>query len=347
MVQASSAADVAMVIGEAARSGSRVLAVGGGTHGGTAGTGAVLGLGVSLSGLVRSVAAYDPAELVATVDAGLSVEELDTALAEHGQEWCADVVPGSTVGGAIASGSSSLRRLATGPLRDSVLGLELVDGRGRLIRVGGRTVKNSTGLDLVRLMVGSRGTLGVITRAHLRVRPRPRLRLVVRARDVDLGAAIAAARQAAVLGAAIVHGSSVEFLLEGWRDDVASDAAMLATRLGGEIDDRADPFPTVRPWAAWPAVATLTVRPSAVEVVVARSGPRWATLLSTGLIWVGGDTASDLIPACRAAVESGGHATLTSEPGWPSWRDDLAAGEGPGDRDDLAAGGDAPASPGA
>jgi glycolate oxidase FAD binding subunit len=328
MIQPSSVEDLAALIGDAARDGTQVFAVGGGTHGAGGDTGH--GQRVSLSGRVRSVVTYDPAELVATVDAGLAVEELDAMLAEHGQEWCADIVPGSTVGGAIASGASSLRRFAIGPLRDSVLGLELVDGRGRVIRVGGRTVKNSTGLDLVRLIVGSRGTLGVITRAHLRVRPRPRVRLVVRASDVDLRSAIAAARQAGVLAAAIADGSSVQFLLEGWRDDVASDAAMLEERLGGEIDDCSDPFPTERPWASWPAVALLTVRPSALEMLVARSGDRWATLLSTGHLWVGGDSPSDLIPVCRAAVESGGHATLVSQPGWPTLRESAAEGEGEG-----------------
>lgn len=323
VLQPASVADLATLIEDAGRKGIQVLVAGGGTHGAGVDTGQAQR--VSLSDHLRSVVTYDPAELVATVDAGLVVEELDATLAEHGQEWCADIVPGSTIGGAIATGASSFRRFVTGPLRDSVLGLELVDGRGRVIRVGGRTVKNSTGLDLVRLIVGSRGTLGVITRAHLRVRPRPRVRCVVRARDVDMRSAIAAARQAGVLAAAIADSSSVQLLLEGWRDDVASDAAMLAERLGGEIDGSPGPFPTERPWAGWPAAAMLTVRPSALEMLVARSGTRWATLLSTGHLWVGGDSVSDLRAVCRAAVESGGHATLISQPGWPTWREPSAA----------------------
>ena len=328
LFQAASAADLATLIRDAAHDRTRVHVEGGGAHGG--GSDAGDGHRVSLAGRMRSVVSHDPAELVATVDAGLAVDALDAALAEHGQEWCADVLPGSTVGGAIASGASSLRRFATGPLRDSVLGLELVDGRGRLIRVGGRTVKNSTGLDLVRLMVGSRGTLGVITRAHLRVRPRPRVRAVVRAADVDLRSAIAAARQAPVLAAALADGSSVQFLLEGWRDDVASTAAMLVERLGGELDGRAEPFPALRPWVSWPAAVALTVRPSAIEPLVARSGTRWAALLSSGHLWVGGDAASDLIPVCRTAVESGGHATLISSPGWPTWQASAAGDDGAG-----------------
>jgi glycolate oxidase FAD binding subunit len=327
VIQVSSVAELAAVVGEAARDRTQVLAVGGGSHGGGADAGEEQR--VSLSEHLRSVVAYDPAELVVTVDAGLAVEELDAALAEHGQEWGADILPGSTVGGAIASGASSLRRFATGPLRDSVLGLELVDGRGRTIRVGGRTVKNSTGLDLVRLMVGSRGTLGVITRAHVRVRPRPRVQAVVRARDVELGSAIAAARQAGVLGAALADRASVQFLLEGWRDDVTSNAARLVQQLGGEIDDSADRFLAERPWAAWPAAVLLTVRPSALEPLAARSGTRWAALLSTGHLWVGGDCVAELLAIARAAVETGGHATLVSEPCWPALR------EGTDQRDDT------------
>jgi FAD/FMN-containing dehydrogenase len=322
VIQVSSVAELAALVREAARDRTQVLAVGGGIHGGEADTGREQR--VSLSEHLRRVVTYDPAELVVTADAGLAVEELDATLAEHGQEWGADMVSGSTVGGAIASGASSLRRFATGPLRDSVLGLELVDGRGRAIRVGGRTVKNSTGLDLVRLMVGSRGTLGVITRAHLRVRPRPRVQAVVRARDVDLRSAIAAARQAGVLAAALADRTSVQFLLEGWRDDVASNAAMLVERLGGEIDESAERFLAERPWAAWPATALLTIRPSALEMLAARSGTRWAALLSTGHLWVGGDGVADLLAICRAAVESGGHATLVSEPRWPALREGVA-----------------------
>ncbi len=328
VVQPASVADLASLVRDAARDRIQVVAVGGGTHGGVEPGNA---LRVSLAARLHSVVAYDPAELVATVEVGLTVEELDAALATHGQEWCADMAPGSTVGGAIASGASSVRRFATGPLRDSVLGFELVDGRGRLIRVGGRTVKNSTGLDLVRLLVGSRGTLGVITRAHLRVRPRPRARAVVRAGTIDLGAAAVAARRARVLTAAIVDSSRFEVLLEGWPDDVASDAAMLAERLGGEIDDAPGAFPKRRPWTEWPAAAMLTVRPSAIEVCVARfGGPRWAALLSTGLLWIGGDSVSDLGAGCRAAMETGGHATLISQPGWPAWHESAPASDDTG-----------------
>jgi glycolate oxidase FAD binding subunit len=328
VIQVSSVVELAAMVREAARDRTQVLAVGGGLHGG--GVDAGQELRVSLSENLRSVVAYDPAELVVTVDAGLAVEELDAALAEHGQEWGGDILPGSTVGGAIASGASSLRRFATGPLRDSVLGLELVDGRGRAIRVGGRTVKNSTGLDLVRLMAGSRGTLAVITRAHVRVRPRPRVQAVVRARDVDLPSAIAAARQAGVLAAALADRTSVQFLLEGWRDDVASSAAVLVQRLGGEIDESADRFLAERPWAAWPAAVLLTVRPSALETLAARSGTRWASLLSTGHLWVGGDSAADLLAISQAAVERGGHATLVSEPRWPALRDGVAGSDDTG-----------------
>jgi FAD/FMN-containing dehydrogenase len=169
-------------------------------------------------------------------------------------------------------------------------------------------------------MVGSRGTLGVITRAHLRVRPRPRAQLVVRVRHVDLRSAIAAARGAEVLAAALADGTSVGFLLEGWPDDVASDAAMLADRFGGAAEEPARGFLAERPWKAWPAAALLTIRPSALEMLVAPAGTRWAALLSTGHLWVGSDRASDLVAVCRAAVESGGHATLISEPGWPMMR---------------------------
>jgi glycolate oxidase FAD binding subunit len=81
--------------------------------------------------------------------------------------------PGSTVGGLVATGSAGPLRLGFGTPRDHILGLQIVTGDGRMLDIGGRVVKNVAGYDLVRLAVGSRGTLGFITRASIRLRPVP------------------------------------------------------------------------------------------------------------------------------------------------------------------------------
>ncbi len=103
--------------------------------------------------------------------AGTSVDEVSAALAEHGQ-WVA-VPDGGTVGGALAVGHSGLRRLGWGPVRDTVLQARYVSAAGDVVKAGGPTVKNVSGFDLCRLLVGSRGTLGFLGDVILRTRPLP------------------------------------------------------------------------------------------------------------------------------------------------------------------------------
>jgi glycolate oxidase FAD binding subunit len=121
------------------------------------------------AGVVR----YEPEDLTITVGAGTSFAALDAALAEYGQECALDPRdPDATVGGIVACGRSGIRRLRHGPLRDHVLEVRFLTGDGRLVKGGGQTVKNVTGYDLPRLLVGSFGTLGVLVQLTLRCRPR-------------------------------------------------------------------------------------------------------------------------------------------------------------------------------
>src|SRR6185312_4854151 len=95
-------------------------------------------------------------------------------LGAEGQCWPqADLRPGSTVGGVLASAASGRARLRFGPVRDSLLEVVLATGDGRLVKGGGRTVKNVSGYDIPRLAVGSHGTLGVIVQVTLKLWPLP------------------------------------------------------------------------------------------------------------------------------------------------------------------------------
>jgi hypothetical protein len=125
---------------------------------------------------LTGVRAFEPADLVITVGAGMTVVELDELLLETGQECPLDIPTGedATVGGRVATGLGGVRRLGCGPVRDWVLGMTVVTGDGAVVDAGGRTVKNVTGYDLPRLYCGSWGTLGPILEVTLRVRPRPR-----------------------------------------------------------------------------------------------------------------------------------------------------------------------------
>lgn len=121
------------------------------------------------------VISYDPAELTISVGAGTPVCDVAAVLADHGQEVVLEPRDArATVGGTIATGLSGPRRLRYGPIRDTVLQLDFVTGDGRVARAGGPTVKNVTGYDLCRLLVGSLGALAVIVAATVRCRPLPR-----------------------------------------------------------------------------------------------------------------------------------------------------------------------------
>jgi glycolate dehydrogenase FAD-binding subunit len=131
-------------------------------------------LALDLTRLDR-IAAYDPGDLTLSVEAGCPVCRVQAALAEHGQflPLAVPFLERSTVGGTIASGVDSPLRHGFGTSRDFVLGIEFVTGDGIASKSGGRVVKNVTGYDLHKLMIGSFGSLAVITKVNLRTFPRP------------------------------------------------------------------------------------------------------------------------------------------------------------------------------
>jgi glycolate oxidase FAD binding subunit len=112
-----------------------------------------------------------PAEMTIRCGAGTPVADVATALAEHGQ--CVALPADGTIGGALAVGHSGTRRLGWGPARDAVLQAHYVSAGGEVVKAGGPTVKNVSGFDLCRLLVGSRGTLGFLADVILRTRPLP------------------------------------------------------------------------------------------------------------------------------------------------------------------------------
>jgi glycolate oxidase FAD binding subunit len=124
---------------------------------------------------LAGVTDYQPADLTVTVAAGTPLHEIAETVSADRQTLGLDpaVRPGATIGAVISHASAGPLRLSMGTPRDQVLGVQIVTGDGRVVNLGGRVVKNVAGYDLVRLVVGSRGTLGFITRAHLRLRPEP------------------------------------------------------------------------------------------------------------------------------------------------------------------------------
>lgn len=293
--------DVVEAIHRANVEGTRLLVVGGRRHA-DKGNGAEVDAELWTTQLDRLVS-HEPAEMIAVVEAGIRVGELRARLAEGGQEWPADAPEDATVGGVLASGATSSRRLKVGALRDTLLEAEIVTGDGRLVRSGARTVKNVTGYDLHKVLAGSLGTLGVIVRAALKVRPLPEARRTVRfAGGLELAATIQEAVPAAAGVLATPDG--IEVRLEGWTREVDEQA-----RAAGEVaqpiealDDA--PFPAARPWDSSAVVAEVAVPPSRVAEVV--DGSAWGALAGVGIAWVGLADADTALASLRARARAAG-----------------------------------------
>jgi glycolate oxidase FAD binding subunit len=129
------------------------------------------------------IVSYEPTELVATVRCGTLLSELESVLGKS--EQCLPFEPphfgaGATVGGCVAAGLSGPRRAAAGALRDFVLGVKLIDGRGQALAFGGQVMKNVAGYDVSRLVAGSLGTLGLIAEVSLKLAARPQAEATLR-----------------------------------------------------------------------------------------------------------------------------------------------------------------------
>jgi glycolate oxidase FAD binding subunit len=122
------------------------------------------------------IVAYEPSELVITARCGTPLAEIEAAMRERGQMLAFEPPhfgSGATFGGMVAAGLSGPRRQAAGAVRDFVLGVRMLDGRGADLRFGGQVMKNVAGYDVSRLMAGTLGTLGLILEASIKTLPLP------------------------------------------------------------------------------------------------------------------------------------------------------------------------------
>jgi glycolate oxidase FAD binding subunit len=279
-----------------------VVPLGGGTHAGVGGDLAVP-TGVlprhvfevrAPSGIVQ----YDPAELTVTLGAGTTFAELAAVLGEAGQECPLDPrSPAATVGGVLAAGLSGPRRLRDGPSRNLVLEVRFVTADGRAVKGGGPTVKNVTGFDVPRLLVGSLGTLGVLIQVTLRCRPlAPAAQWGVSSQDPAAVRALVA-RPSALLW----DGRTTHVLLEGHPDDVAGQVAA-----GSLASSTADAVP----WPDGPWRGRISVDPARIAdigpALDALDGVRWLAELGVGTVHVAADAAPTLVAARAVAEDLGG-----------------------------------------
>jgi glycolate oxidase FAD binding subunit len=185
------------------------------------------------------IVAYEPTELVVTARCGTPLSDLEKILDENQQ--CLPFEPphfgdAATVGGCVAAGLSGPRRAAAGALRDFVLGVKLVDGRGQALAFGGQVMKNVAGYDVSRLVAGSLGTLGLIAEVSLKLAPRPQAESTLRLEMPQARALEAMNRwagQPLAISASAWHDGELSVRLSG----SAAALRAAAARIGGTAAD--------------------------------------------------------------------------------------------------------------
>ncbi len=222
--------------------------------------------GVRQLGAPAGVVEYKPEEMTVKVRAGTSVSDLDAELAAAGQR-CALPNRGGTVGGAVAVGEDHLGVLGRGPVRDSVLQVRYVSADGVTVTGGGPVVKNVSGFNLPKLMVGSLGVLGCLSEFVLRTNPVPGVSRWLQFADADPFAVFDLAHRP---GAVLWNGTSTWVLLEGYLPDVEAQNTLLIKQWAGVEVEAPPPLPQHR-WAMPPA-ALSTVGPLPTGEFVASVG---------------------------------------------------------------------------
>ncbi len=292
----------------------------------------------------KGISLYEPDELVLEAGAGTPMSEIEKLLAKNNQQLAFEPPDYSkllgskksgTLGGLIACGLSGPRRIKAGAARDHILGFSGVSGRGEIFKAGGRVVKNVTGFDLAKLMVGSYGTLAALTQITMKVLPAAATEETVVLNGLDDGRAIKAisvAMQSSceVSGAAHLPGAQTLLRLEGIRPSVISRRDKLcgllkefgAAEVLGEKQSRTQ-------WIAvrdvhllsgdqTRAVWKLSVTPSMGAEIVGRISKQldakyffdWAG----GLIWLSAPAADDASASIIRGSFDRGHATLIRAP---------------------------------
>lgn len=323
-------------LAEALRTTEAPLAIRGG---GTRPVGAPTNARVLETGGLSGIRLYEPGALTLVAGAGTPLSEVEAAVAAEGQrlpfeppDWSALLADGtgghpasaaqSTIGGVVATNASGPRRVQAGACRDSLIGVRFVDGRGTMVKNGGRVMKNVTGYDLVKLMAGSWGTLGVLTEVAFKLLPAAPAQTTLTLPDLDPGEAVAALSAALgspydVSGAGWLPGVGAMVRVEGLEGSVAHRARALSRLLAafGRVEEGAPglwrDLAQVRPFHGRAGdVWRFNLRPSTAPALIGRLGAEVALDWGGGLVWA-------LLPegADPRAIPIAGHATRVRGPG--------------------------------
>ena len=303
------------------------------------------------TGGLSGITLYEPGALTLVAEAGTLLETIGDALSAEGQHLPFEPADyrallgtrgNSTIGGVVAAGVSGPRRIQAGSTRDSLIGVRFVSGEGEIIKNGGRVMKNVTGYDLVKLMCGSHGTLGILTEVSFKLLPRPQATGTVMVTGLDDRAAVTALLKALgspfdVTGAAHLQkgedGKPLTLIrCEGLPESVGYRSGRLKDMLApllpasAELAIESDPARNagiwkqvrdVEPFAARKGgVWRLSVKPSdgpdVVSEIAGKLGCEALYDWGGGLVWLLADAADgEAAAVIRGAVDArGGHATL-------------------------------------
>ena len=261
---------------------------------------------------LQGITLYEPGAMTLVAKTGTAVEEIEAVLAAENQRLAFEpmdhrAILGTsgqpTLGGVIAANVSGPRRIQVGAARDFALGVTFVDGTGQVLSNGGRVMKNVTGYDLVKLMSGSWGTLGVLTEVALKVLPVSETQVTLKV-HVNTWADAVGCMSAAlgtpfdVSGAATVQAAEGGFdsliRIEGFETSVQYRASELTQRLAkfGTVDVVGDPWAEVKDLRAWAALDTvwrISVRPTdSLKVIELMQGLQQDRGFHCQLDWGGG-----------------------------------------------------------
>jgi len=264
---------------------------------------------------IRGVVEHAAGDLVVTVRAGTPMSELQDAVAAAGQQLALDTpLPAATVGGTLATGTSGPRRLLYGTARDLLIGVTFVRGDGVVAKAGGKVVKNVAGYDFGKLLIGSYGTLGVITEAVFRLHPLTAARRVAQVRLPD---AAAAGRVAlAVLGSQLVPTAleldqdvtgevTVTVLIEGVAAGVTDRTATARELLGDGATDSDELPESFRSYPFDPDGTGLKLTSSLTGVGPVLTAAREAATAHDVALHVRGSAAGVLYAGLPRGVEPG------------------------------------------
>jgi FAD/FMN-containing dehydrogenase len=238
------------------------------------------------------IISVEPAELIVRANAGTSWAELDTALAEAGMLCPVDAPSSSsTLGGVFSVGESGLRRLRYGHIRDLLLEAHYVNAKGQVVKAGAPVVKNVTGFDLCRLLVGSIGTLGLIGEVVLRCRPRPKQNVWFESAKADPFLVRDRVYQPSFIG---WNGQKTYVCLEGSAVEIGAERASMAS----VASDWSECEP-----AGIPTGSRVSLRPSDLRRAPEQfAGQCWLAEIGVGVVHTDAHDLSHPTPVLDASV---------------------------------------------